>query len=238
MRVLPLAALLLVAACGQQTEPTASAAHDLSTPRPTPTSLVSSTSPSPTSASSAASATTSPTARVAPRPTGLRTLLLDAGSLPRASASRWSVRETHLEKDRAVGSCQVTTLTTIGANRALVRAFTTADRAVSALQVVGRFSDAKSAWRATEVLKSWRSQCAARVGDGATVSPLADVAVAPATGHRYVVSAPAGAFDERVGIVRRGAVVSLIVYVTDRRTYSAGAEPEGQAVKAEAALLG
>jgi hypothetical protein len=250
MRLLPLAALLLVAACGQEPAPSDPRAVDgrISPGDPTPTSLVSASaapaSASPASASPSASpSSSSPTAggtSITPRPAGLRGLLLDETRLPRTrGTTAWRVEHTGQETDEGFGACQLVPMSTLGATASVVRTFT-GSATTTAAQVVARFADAESAWRATEVLKSWRSRCASRLGSGATVSPLASVPVAPATGHRYVV-ATAGELtaNERVGIVRRGEVVSIVLYRAGgpATTYAVGREPEALAVKAEAQLL-
>ena len=78
-----------------------------------------------------------------------------------------------------------------------------------AVQVVARFADNKSAWRAHEVLDSWRTDCAGRV-DG-KVGPLREVAVATGVGQAYRVAQGDRATD--LGIVRKGAYLSVVALV-------------------------
>jgi hypothetical protein len=220
MRFLPLAAVMLMAACGTQTAlPSASA-----TPR------VSSSAP------------------VADRPAGLRGLLLTADELPAMhGGTDWRVKRTAKEGDQPSGRCQLTSLTAIGATSALVRTFSSAGSDdVGAAQVVAEFADAKSAWRSLEVLKSWRDKCAARLGAGSSVSSLATVGCSPATGHRYLVGTPTSSTTsaskafEGIGLVRRGSRISIVLFSAhgSSYTYPVGREPETRAVKAIAQLLG
>ena len=243
MRFLPLAAVLLVAACGQQGAPSAQ------DPATRPVSATTSSDPSSTASSTAATASTSPTVSrsVSPtaspsaaRPSGLRGLLLTADELPAAhGVTGWRVEHTGKEGDAPFSSCQLTSLSTIGATSALVRTYDSAAGATAA-QLVARFADAKSAWRSLEVLKSWREKCASRLGSGSSVSTLATVGVSPATGHRYLVSTGATpkAF-EGLGLVRRGELISLVLFTAQGSSYGypAGREPETLAVKAIAQLL-
>jgi len=226
MRFLPLAAVLLMTACGTQTAlPSASA-----TPR------VSSSAPV-----------------VADRPAGLRGLLLTADELPAMhGGTDWRVERTTKEGDQPFGRCQLTSLTAIGATAALVRTFSSAGPDdVGAAQVVAEFADPKSAWRSLEVLKSWRDKCAARLGAGSSVSSLATVGCSPATGHRYVVgtsmsgttssgTTSTGKAFEGIGLVRKASRISMVLFSAhgSSYTYPAGREPETRAVKVIAQLLG
>jgi len=243
MRFLPFAAVLLVAACGQQAAPSAQ------DPATLPVSATTSSSPSSTgpaesptpSASPAVSRSVSPTASPSARPTGLRGLLLTVDELPAAhGVTSWRIEHTSKEGDEPFGSCQLTSLSTIGATSALVRTYDSTSGATAA-QLVARFADAKSAWRGLEVLKSWRDKCAARLGSGSSVSTLATVGVSPATGHRYLVSSgtTTKAF-EGIGLVRRGELVSIALFGAQGSSYGypSGREPETLAVKAIAQLLG
>ena len=242
MRFLPLAAVLLVAACGQQGAPSAQdpATRPVSaTTSSNPSSTVSSTAAT-VSASPSVSHSVSPTASPSARPSGLRGLLLAADELPAAhGVIGWRVEHTGKEGEAPFGSCQLTSLSTIGATSALVRTYDSAAGATAA-QLVARFADAKSAWRGLEVLKSWREKCASRLGSGSSVSTLANVGVSPATGHRYLVSSGATtkAF-EGFGLVRRGELISLVLFTAQGSTYGypTGREPEALAVKAIAQLL-
>lgn len=80
--------------------------------------------------------------------------LVGAGAL----GAGWSVESTGGEGGRMTTDCQRATLHDIGAMETRVRDFA-ADGA-SAAQAVSRFGDAKSAWRAEQVLVAWRQDCA------------------------------------------------------------------------------
>ena len=251
MRFLPLAALLLLAACGQQVAPSSEAAPDSATgPATTAVSSPVSATTSEVSATPSASAAISRTVSPSPtsstdRPAGLRGMLLTADEVPTMrGSSGWRMVRTAREGDQPFGHCQLTPLTTIGATSALVRTFEGEGSAqVSAAQIVASFADPKSAWRSFEVLKSWRDKCASRLGSGGTVSELASVTAAPATGHRYLVgmttSSTAKEF-EGIGLVRRGEYVSIVLFGShgSSHSYPARHEPETRAVPAVAQLLG
>lgn len=241
MRFLPLAAVLLVAACGQQGAPSAQDPATRPVSAATSSSPTASSTAATASASPAVSRSVSPTASASARPSGLRGLLLAADQLPMAhGVTGWRVEHTGKEGDDPFGSCQLTSLGTIGATSALVRTYDSAAGATAA-QLVARFADAKSAWRGLEVLKSWREKCASRLGSGSSVSTLATVGVSPATGHRYLVARGATTKDfEGFGLVRRGELVSLVLFTARGSSYGypSGREPETLAVKAIAQLLG
>lgn len=75
-----------------------------------------------------------------------------------AFGAGWSVEGTGAEAGRLTSDCQRATLRDIGANRTRVRDFAADGSAAS--QAVSRFGDAKSAWRAEQVLIAWREDCA------------------------------------------------------------------------------
>lgn len=75
-----------------------------------------------------------------------------------ALGARWSVEATGRESGRLTSDCQRATLRDIGAMQTRVRDFT-ADGSAAA-QAVSRFGDAKSAWRAEQVMTAWRADCA------------------------------------------------------------------------------
>ena len=108
--------------------------------------------------------------------------LLDADGLPPLGHGSWSVAATgpeDPEQDTVVGACQKTLLGTIGAVETVRRTFTAPGR-LQATQVVARFADSRSAWRAHEVLAAWRADCAERVGGD--VGPLEPLDVHAGTG--------------------------------------------------------
>ncbi|HET8971555.1 MAG TPA: hypothetical protein VFN19_10870, partial [Candidatus Nanopelagicales bacterium] len=80
--------------------------------------------------------------------------LIGAGAL----GSGWSVAATGGEAGRLTSECQRATLHDIGAMETRIRDFA-ADGSAAA-QAVSRFGDAKSAWRAEQVMVAWREDCA------------------------------------------------------------------------------
>jgi hypothetical protein len=231
-----------MAACGQQTAPTSSAIDPTEPVSPTiqtTSAVTESASPTPTptaSGSSTPSATPSSITTPTARPAGLRGMLLTADELK----GSWTADRTSREGETGTGSCQVTSMSTIGALSSLRRTFLSGDD--SAVQVVAKFADPKSAWRSFEVLKSWRERCGERLPEGSTVSSLMTVNAAPAVGHRYVVTQPTDTATqyERVGLVRRGEYISLIAFfhIGSAQSFPAGQDPATLAVKAIAPLLG
>lgn len=153
------------------------------------------------------------------------THLLDADRLPTFAGHTWKVGSS--EHPGAVGACQKTELETIGAVETVSRRFT-ADDGVAAVQVVARFVDAKSAWRAHQVLVAWREDCEERVRDS-TVGPLQPVTVATGTADSYL-----GSFRARsagLGILRSGRYVSLVEVAAGREAYPTTWDPTRVAVR-------
>ncbi len=201
-------------------------------------------------ATSAGSSATAPVSQspVAPRPTGLRTRLLSAGALPRFNPDlAWRVASTEPESS-AFGVCQKTSLTTIGATRAVVRTYVPASGAArpKAAQVVASFADSSSAWRAYEVLKSWRGQCP-DFNDypQELVSALSRVTASAGVGHRFLMTYGQDPSGDRAnlvgfGLARRGRFVSIVQFSTVGQDYSfaSGREPESRAVRRIVELLG
>ena len=70
----------------------------------------------------------------------------------------WSVAATGPEGARPMSRCQRATMHDIGALRTRVRVLEAP--AARAGQSVSRFADARSAWRAGQVLAAWRDDCA------------------------------------------------------------------------------
>jgi hypothetical protein len=151
--------------------------------------------------------------------------LLSADELP-PLAGDWTARNAPDEP--TVGACQKTGLSTIGALESAQRVFV-ADGA-TAVQVVARFGDAKSAWRAHEVLAAWRADCAERLGNPASsVGPLEDVSVPTGTGSSYRSAyrkSTAG-----LGILRTGEYLTLVEITADPSRYPGGWEPARVAMR-------
>jgi hypothetical protein len=145
---------------------------------------------------------------IAARKSGPTAHLLAADKMPTAGAD-WSGTETSLDDYEVLGPCHVASLVDIGALEAVRRTWSTDAVTPRAVQVVAKFADNKSAWRAHQVLDSWQADCAGRV-DG-TVGPLREVAVETGFGQAYQVADGDRATD--LGVVRKGAYVSVVALV-------------------------
>jgi hypothetical protein len=156
--------------------------------------------------------------------------LLDADRLPALGDRAWKVEETAPEEPadaRAVGACQKTGLGSLGALDVVRRTFG-APGGAAATQVVARFADSRSAWRAHGVLVAWRDDCQERVGHAA-VGPLEPVTVATGTADSY-----RGSFGRRptgagLAILRTGGYL-VLVEVSDR-AYPEAWDPARVAVR-------
>jgi hypothetical protein len=133
--------------------------------------------------------------------------LLAADKMPTAG-SDWEGVDT-TEADEVLGPCHLTSLVDIGALSAARRTWTAAGSSPRAIQVVARFADNKSAWRAHEVLDSWQADCAAHVSG--TVGPRRAVSVATGVAEAYRVDEGDRATD--LGIVRKGEYLSVVSLV-------------------------
>ncbi len=232
---------LLLAGCGSDTD-----APDASAPRPA-SSTTATPSPEPTASTQP---TTQPTAQptASTRPPRKRSgghkagalrprlrlttaeHLLGADRLPTVGDRAWAVEATgpeDPERDAAVGACQKTLLGTIGAVETVRRTFSAPDR-VTATQVVARFADARSAWRAHGVLVAWREDCAERVGR-ADVGPLEPVTVHTGTGEAYRTAARKRAAG--LGILRTGSYLTLVEVTAGAERYPASWDPARVALR-------
>ncbi|MCW2844772.1 MAG: hypothetical protein JWN22_2688 [Nocardioides sp.] len=174
---------------------------------------------------------------------------LDADRMPVLAAGiAWTTVDEGPEDTQRVGACQKTSLESIGALNAVRRTYAAAgdgDGAAPAhaVQVVARFADDKSAWRAHEVLRSWREDCEQRLDLPRTeVGPLEAVAVRVGTGDSYRTVYGSGS-GKRVtaaglGIVRTGSYLSLVEITTTVDAYPAGRDPARVAVRRIARTFG
>lgn len=151
--------------------------------------------------------------------------LLDADRLPSIGGRAWALEAQPAEG--AVGACQKTDLAGIGAVDAVSRTFT-ADDGLAATQVVARFADAKSAWRAHQVLTAWRDDCEERV-KRAEIGPLT-----PITVHAGAADGYRGSFRARsagLGILRSGDYLALVEVTAADDRYPSSWDPARVAVR-------
>ena len=95
-------------------------------------------------------------------------------------------------------------------------------------EALARFADARSAWRAHQVLIAWREDCAERLGR-ADVGPMEPVTVQVGTGEAYRTAA--GKRAAGLGILRTGAYLSLVEVTTGAGHYPASWDPARVAVR-------
>jgi hypothetical protein len=222
------------------------------------------TTGSPSSASVTGTPTESPapsdtgSVSTAPEPTavphGLPGRLLGADELPGFNAKyRWTAGTTRPEDPSAsFGTCQRFAITSIGAERVLVRRFRPAapvsgrppDRAG---ELVAQFPDPQTARRAFSVLKAWRSGCADRLRGHTRprVGPLRDVAVDGGSGGWYLLTYgpvkgdPDAQFFDAQGMAVVGSRIAMVTLVAAGQDYDydPGKEPMVQAVQRAAHKL-
>ncbi len=201
----------------------------------------------PTETSEASETATDGTTGADPSPAGgLAARLLTADELPGVNdETSWTVDTTGAEDGRTTGACQRFDLVSLGASEAVVRTFTSNQDTVEAAQVVARFADDKSAWRAHRVLTSWRKKCAEQVdASDVEVGELRALDVSVGNADAYVVRyGEAGAEDQHwagAGISRRGPLLSLVQIdlVGQDYNYPAGEEPAALAAMSALGDLG
>ena len=230
--------LVTLAGCGDDTRKTGgdTVGDDPSAPSESATSV----------ASEPTEATTDPAPTSEPAGSGLETRLLTPDELAGANDETvWKAAASGPEGGRTTGTCQRFDLVSMGASEAVVREFTSNQDTVEAVQVVAEFADAKSAWRAHQVLKKWRSTCADQI-DAAEVSvgDLSTLSVDAGHADSYVVRyGDTGAEEQHwvgAGISRRGPLLSLveIALVGQDYNYPEGEEPAALAARTALADLG
>lgn len=239
LAVAGLTASLLLAGCGTSGDRPGAGEPVVTPSAPTTPSATPSAPPTTEPAAPESSATTRPSRK--PRGHKVGSLqprarattaghLLDADRLPTVGGRAWAVDATRPEdpdSDRAVGACQKTLLGTIGAIETVRRTFTAPDR-VSATQVVARFADARSAWRAHQVLVAWRDDCSERV-DRADVGPMEPVTVHTGTAESYRTAARKQAAG--LGILRTGRYLTLVEVSARGERYPDSWDPARVAVR-------
>ncbi|HYO40406.1 MAG TPA: hypothetical protein VER39_12210 [Nocardioidaceae bacterium] len=242
-------------------EPTAS-------PTAEPSSSPTETAPSPTSTESAEPTTTStptasatssssgptsgPTASPTARPARLADRLLGAGDLPGFNAEyRWTAGPVGPESpSSSFGTCQRFSVTSIGAERALVRRYRPAVAAAGADragELVAQFPDEMTARRAFGVLTAWRAQCADRLRQHARsqIGSLQPVPVQGGSGGWYLLTYgpvpgdPQSQFFDAQGMAVVGSRIALVSMVLAGQDYNyePGREPMVTAVRRAAERL-
>jgi hypothetical protein len=183
--------------------------------------------------------------------TALPTRLLTAAELPGFnSAFRWTEgRTTKREPEALAGTCHRFSMLSIGAMRVAYREYTPADGSTGsrANELVAGFADAKTAWRAFEVLKSWQADCekALEKYDHHDVGALQKVSVAGGEGRWSLLTyGPAEGETEAdyldaegITLVGNRVAVLRMALVGLDYDYPAGQEPMVAAVRAAADKL-
>ena len=242
--------LLTLAGCGDDTTPTSGDATGDDPSAPSGSATTEGTEPAEPATSEATSETTSETTEAVPSSEpadeGLEGRLLTADELPGVNDQTvWKVEATGPEDGATTGTCQRFDLVSVGADEAVRRTFTSNQDTVEAEQVVAEFADAKSAWRAHQVLKTWRAKCADQIkADQVDVGDLRTLKVSEGFADSYVVRyGDAGAESQHwdgTGISRRGAFLSLVEIdqVGQDYLYPAGEDPASLAAMSALGQLG
>lgn len=246
-----LAAVLLTGGCGDPAAPVADderphrERRPQRTPSAPPAAAPTSSAPAPTPSVRQRN----PKGRIASSPLPVaraaspQAHLLDAERMPHlARGTTWRVAATGPESATPVGACQKTPLEDLGALDAVRRLLVGPDGSdMQAVQVVGRFADPKSAWRAHEVLVAWRDDCEQRL-DRPTldVGPMQPVALDTGAGGDY--RSTYGRKRDRsaagLGIVRQGHWLSLVELTATSEDYPTDRNPARRAVRRIARTFG
>ena len=145
--------------------------------------------------------------RQLPRKAGPAAHLLADDKMPTAG-SDWRGVDTS-DSDEVLGPCHLTSLVDIGALSTARRTWSSDGSSPRAVQVVAKFADNKSAWRAHEVLDSWQDDCAGRISG--SVGSRRSVAVPTGAAEAYRVDQ--GDRATELGIVRKGEYLSVVSLV-------------------------
>ena len=248
-------AVTVLAGCGTTVEvdPDRADAPVAKTPRPkkTPTSPAPTTESVPSPSASASEEVVEEQPESVSAPVTLSGRLLAAEEYPGPNRSfRWTEgRTTKREPAALAGTCHRFSMLSIGAMRVAHRDYLPADASPGARanELVATFADTKTAWRAFEVLKSWRADCDESLAkyDRHDVGELEKVSVGSGEGHWYLLSygpaegeTDAGYFDaEGIALVGNRIAVLRMAVIGQDYNYPAGKEPMVATVRAAAAKL-
>ncbi len=229
---LPLTVVLSLAACGDGDD------GDRTGADPSSRAPIVVTPGAPETSDGTAPAPTGDTSPTDTPAAGLAAHLLAADDLP-GDLGTWQVDDTDAEDSDTIGECQQFGFADIGATDSLEREFD-GGADTDAEQIVAEFADEKSAWRAKEVLVSWRKECGDHLAETdddevVEVGDLTKVDGVDGFAAHYVVTrselGEPGVETEIVAIAQRGPLLSLVVVDLD------GAAPAGVAeAVVEAAL--
>ena len=172
----------------------------------------------------------------AARPDGSRAHLLTAARMPALGQGlAWSVASTQPETPGPTGACQKTSLVDIGAVHSVLRVFAgPRGSGVEARQIVARFADHKSAWRAEQVLRAWRDDCESRLDyPRKAVGPLEEIATQPAiSGHYRLTYGSRRATDAAgLGMVREGRWLTIVEIRAGSDVYPTAWNPARRAAR-------
>ena len=247
-------AVTLLAGCGTTVDLDSERAGSgvTKTPRPkkTPNSPAATTESTPSPSASEEVVEEQPD-ESASAPATLPARLLTAQEYPGPNRSfRWTEgRTTKREPAALAGTCHQFSMLSIGAMRVAHRDYLPADASPGARanELVATFADAKTAWRAFEVLKSWRAECDEALAkyDRHDVGELEKVRVGKGEGHWYLLGygpaegeTDAGYFDaEGIALVGNRIAVLRMAVIGQDYNYPAGKEPMVATVRAAAAKL-
>lgn len=224
------------------------------TPRPHRTAASAATSDAPDAVASSPAEDAleeEPSASAAAAHAALPDLLLTADQVPGLrDGFTWAEgRTTKREPQALAGTCHRFSMLSIGAMRVVHRDYTAAGDTTGARanELVATFADTKTAWRAFQVLKSWRDSCGETLGkwEKHDVGALRKVDVGAAEAHTYLlVYGPAddtgnsSYFDaEGLTMVGNRIAVLRLAYVGQDYDYPSGKEPITAAVRAAAEKL-
>jgi hypothetical protein len=143
-------------------------------------------------------------AAVPKKATGPAAHLIAENDGPSAGTAWRRIRTT--QSDDVVAPCHLTSLVDIGALEVAQRTWSVRKGSTPiGRQVVARFADNKSAWRAHQVLDSWHGDCGDRGAGTVEARVPVDVPTGKAEQYRVV----SGGVATVIGIIRKGEYLSV-----------------------------